>query len=240
MSLDQLLRDAAPAHEPMERRAAELRPTVLAQFTDPAVAEPRPRRRYRRIGRAAIAGTAVALVGVGGLAYAGGLVPSFIADELGQVSPSAVTDVHFVASFTVDPGGKNRRFEIWRGTNADGQSCTSVYEAKGRFGPEFGGNCGPNPTDAWYDRTSESYRGTINDTPPPSTYFVYGEPTLPGVVRVRVTGARFDHAVPVDPRTGGFALAVPELSSSVRGPFATVEFLAADGTILGTRTLAEK
>ena len=135
---------------------------------------------------------------------------------------------------------RNRHFKIWRGTNADGQSCTSVYEAKGNFGPEFGGNCGPNPTDAWFDRTSESYRGDINDTPPPSTYFVYGEPTLPGVVSVRVVGQGFDHTVPLDPKTGGFALAIPELPSSVSGPFATVQFLAADGTILGTRELAEK
>ncbi len=240
MSLDQLLRDAAPDNEPMRRRAAELRPTVLARFTDEPPAEPRRKRGYQQISRAAIAATAAALIGVGGLAYAGGLVPSFITDELGQVSPSTVTDVHFIASFTVDPGGRNRRFEIWRGTNADGQSCTSVYEAKGSFGPQFGGNCGPNPTDAWYDRTSESYRGSINDTPPPSTYFVYGEPTLPGVVSVRVTGHGFDHTVPVDSQTGGFALAIPELPSTVRGPFATVEFLAADGTTLGTRRLAEK
>ena len=69
---------------------------------------------------------------------------------------------------------------------------------------------------------------------------MFGEPTLPGVVSVRVTGQGFDHTDPVDLKTGGFALAIPELPSSVSGRFATVEFLAADGAILGTRELAEK
>lgn len=179
---------------------------------------------------------------MGGIAYAGGLVPSFISNELAWISPSRVSDVHQVASFTLDAGGKDRQFKIWRGINADGQNCTSVFEAKGNTGPEFGGNCGNYPTDAWFNTTSESYRGDINDTPPPSTYFVYGEPTLPGVVSVRVVGKGFERTVPIDQATGGFATAIPELTTvgNVRGGFATVEFLAADGSTLGTRQLAEK
>ena len=63
----------------------------------------------------------------------------------------------------------------------------------------------------------------------------HGEPTLPGVVSVRVIGQGFDHTDPVDPKTGGFALAIPNFPPQSAAPFATVEFLAADGTILGTR-----
>ena len=58
MSLDQLLCDAAPGHETVRRRAAELRPAVLAQFIDDPGPEPRPRRALRRISRATVAGTA--------------------------------------------------------------------------------------------------------------------------------------------------------------------------------------
>ncbi|MBS4752006.1 hypothetical protein KG112_04195 [Nocardioides sp. zg-ZUI104] len=115
-----------------------------------------------------------------------------------------------------------------------------MLEAEGRFGPELGGYCADAPTDAWFDRTSESYAGTIEDTSPASTYFVYGEPDLPGVRRVRVRGAGFAHEVALDPGTGGFAVALPELGDSVSGDFAQVDFLTANGTVLGTRTLSEK
>ena len=72
---------------------------------------------------------------------------------------------------------------------------------------------------------------------PEPTYYVYGEPDLPGVVSVRVFGDGFVHTVPLDETTGGYAVAVPQLEVEVIGPFATVEFLDADGVVVGTEEL---
>jgi len=201
--------------------------------------EPPVSSKARRPRRLVLVGSMVGgLFAVGGVAYAAGLVPGIITNELDWISSSEVSDVHEVASFTAEANGRTRSFEIWRGTNADGLSCTAVLEAKGNFGPEFGGYCGDYPTDAWFDRATESYK--IGDTPPPATYFVYGEPTLPGVSSVRVVGDGFTHRATVDRATGGFAVAVPELGPSVSGHFATVEFIDAAGTVVGTRELSEK
>ncbi len=230
----------------IERLRPDLRPldtewsatTLEAILSSHVPASPRRSSNGRRL--ALVGAATAAMLGVGGAAYAIGLVTAFIADELDWISSSEVSDVHEIASFSFDSLGETRSFEIWRGTNDDGMSCTAVLEAEGNFGPEFGGNCGDNPTDAWFDRTSESYQGTIDDTPPPSTYFVYGVPGVAGVTTVRVFGDGFDHRVDVDPATGGYAVAVPELGQGVRGHFATVEFLGADGSVLGTRELSEK
>lgn len=195
--------------------------------------------KARRPRRLVLIGSMVGgLFAAGGVAYAAGLVPSIIANELDWISSSEVSDVHEVASFTAVTDGKTRAFVIWRGTNQDGLSCTAVLEARGKFGPEFGGYCGDYPTDAWFDRATESYK--MGDAPPPATYFVYGEPELPGITSVRVTGDGFDHSVAVDQTTGGYALAIPELGPGVRGHFATVEFLDAAGAVVATRELSEK
>jgi hypothetical protein len=209
--------------------------TILSSH-DPS--HSRHHARGRRLSL--IAATTAGVLGVGGVAYATGLVPALIAEDLDWISSSDVSNVHEVASFSIESNGKTRTFEIWLGINADGQNCTSVLEAEGKFGPEFGGYCGHYPTDAWFGATSESYKGAIDDTPPRSTTYVYGEPTLSGVTTVRVVGDGFDHRVAVDETTGGYAVAVPELRRGASGRFATVEFIDADGTVLGTRALSEK
>lgn len=195
-----------------------------------------PSRSRRRL---VVAGATVGgVLAVGGVAYAGGLIPSLVSTELDWISPSSVSDVREIATFTAETDGKTRTFEIWRGTNTDGQSCTAVLEAQGDLGPNFGGYCGNDPTDAWFDRTTVSYR--MGERPPAATYFVYGEPTLPGVTEVRVFGDGFDHSVAVDPATGGYAVPIPELGRGVSGPFATVEFIDSAGSVVGTRVLSEK
>lgn len=202
---------------------------------------PSPRSSGRKGRRFALAGfTTAGILSIGGVAYATGLVPASITDFFGQTHKAEVTGVHEVASFTTTKSGTSHTFEIWRGTDADGLSCTAVLEAAAKGGPDFGGNCGDYPTDAWFNTTSESWEGTINDPAPPLTYYVYGEPTLPGVTRVRVSGDGFEHSVAVDSVTGGYALAIPELDRGVRGHFATVEFLDANGSVLGTRELSDK
>jgi hypothetical protein len=241
MHIDQILRETAPASVSVDERIQALRSDVIAQFTEGG-ASSLPRRRTRHVNRAVLGTATATLIGVGGVAYATGLVPSFISDQLDRTSPSEVSNIHQVGSFKLQVGSTDRQFEIWRGTNTKGQSCTSVYQSTIPDGNEFGGNCGDYPTDAWFDTTSQSYSGTIDATPPPSTYFAYGEPKIAGVTRVRVTGAQFEHTVPLDPATGGFAVALPEVTTegSVSGPFANVEFLSQDGTVLGSRELVEK
>lgn len=244
MHIDQILRETAPARDFVDDHVHALRGGVISQFTDEGTSAI-PRRRHRHVSRAAIGTATAALIGVGGVAYATGLVPSYISDEFAWTSPhSTISDVHRVSTFTMRVGSTDRQFEIWRGTDSDGRSCTSVYQAVGDSGPNFSGNCGDYPTDAWFDTAGVGYRGSIDDTPPPSSYFIYGEPKISGVTSVRVvgvSGSHFDHTVRVDKETGGYALGIPELTTSrPRGPFAKVEFLAQDGTVLGSRELAEK
>lgn len=231
-TIDQL----RPEVRPLESEWSAATLTSILSTESPSMISARTMGRRLSLVGAATAGA----LGLSGVAYAAGLVPAAITDHFDWISPSAVSDVHEVASFSIESGGKTRALEIWRGTNASGQSCTAVLEAKGKFGPQFGGNCGDYPTDAWFDTTSEGYKGTIDDPPPPITYFVYGEPTLAGVTSVRVVGHGFAHSAAVDPTTGGYAVAIPELARGVRGQFATVEFIDATGSVVGTRELSEK
>lgn len=214
--------------------SADTLATILAD-QDPSRARPRGRGRRRTL----VGVSAVGLLGIGGVAFATGVVPPLVTSFFDQTAGPGMRDVHEVASFTTDAGGGPRTFEIWRGTDPEGLSCTAVLEAS-MAGPDFGGNCGDYPTDAWFNTSSEGWTGTIDDPPPPLTYYVYGEPTSPDVTRVRVLGAGFEHEVGVEVRTGGYAVAIPELSRGVRGRFATVEFLDADGGVVGTRELSEK
>lgn len=206
-------------------------------------ASPPPMRNQRGAGARRLglaAGVGVAVFGVGGAAFAAGLVPASVTDFFSNTSPTKVSDVHALASFTTSDDSGIRTFDLWRGTNGRGQDCTAVVEAGASGGPDFGGNCGDYPTDAWFNTTNESYAGTIDDPMPPSTYYVYGEPELAGVAQVRVVGRGFDHLVPVDEATGGYAVAVPEIQTVPSGRFAVVEFLDTDGRIIGTQTLSEK
>lgn len=208
--------------------------TIFASY-DPA---PKPRdAKGRRL--VVVGATAAGILGLGGVAYATGVVPTMITDHFAQTSSAAVTDVHELASFTTAKGGTDRSFEIWRGTDVNGRSCTAVVEADAKGGPDFSGNCGAYPTDAWFNTASQSYKGSIDDAPPPSIYYVYGEPTLPGVTEVRVTGDGFEHVTAVN-ATGGYAVAIPELDRGISGPFATVEFLDASDAVIGTKELSEK
>ncbi len=203
--------------------------------------DPSPERRAGKGRRfALISATAAAVLGVGGVAYAAGVVPAIITEHFAQTSSTSVTDVHELASFTTDKNGTIRTFEIWRGTNTDGLSCIAVLEASAKGGPDFGGNCGDYPTDAWFNTASESYTGTIDDAPPPAIYYVYGEPALPGVKSVRVVGDGFEHTAPLNDKTGGYAVAIPELDRGISGRFATVEFLDSNDSVIGTKELSEK
>ena len=57
---------------------------------------------------------------------------------------------------------------------------------------------------------------------------------------MRVIGDEFEHTAPVDAKTGGYAVAIPELDRGISGHFAMVEFLDADDSVVGTEELSEK
>jgi len=229
----------------VERLRPEVRPLNAAWSADTLASilsshDPTPAARRIKRRHFAVVGAATAgVLSLGGVAYATELVP-LIARHFDRTWSESVSNVHEVASFTTAKNGTTRTFEIWRGTDANGLNCTAVLEATSKGGPDFSGNCGDYPTDAWFNSTSESWKGTINDTPPPTTYYVYGEPTLTGVTTVRVVGDDFEHSVAVDATTGGYAVAIPELDRGISGHFATVEFLDANGAVLGTSELNDK
>ena len=79
----------------------------------------------------------------------------------------------------------------------------------------------------------------------PATLYVYGEPANAAVTRVRVHGSGFTHTTKVDARTGGYAVAVPEVTSATHTEragqvVATLDFLAADGQELDTLTVRDR
>lgn len=226
-----------PEAQPMDAEwsAATLEGIFAAQPSSALTSRGGSGRGFALVGAA----TAAAL-GLGGVAYAAGIVPASVTEFFTDTSAAAVSDVHEVATFKTSDNRVVRTFVIWRGTDANGLSCTAVLEAGSKGGPDFGGNCGDHPTDAWFNTTNESYAGTIRVAPPPSTYYVYGEPTVEGVTEVRIVGAGFEHTVPIDASTGGYAVAIPEVTRGVSGEFAIVEFLDASGAVVGTRTLSEK
>lgn len=230
-----LIDDLRPELHPIDAEWSAA--TLQHIFADevPVAGRRRARRRLMLVGAGA-----AAMLGCGGVAYATGLIPDAVTRNFAWISSSGVEDVHEVATFSIAGPDGPRAFTIWRGTSTDGLSCTSVLETGATGSPDFSGNCGDYPTDAWFDTRSDGYGGTIDDPPPPLTYFVYGEPADPHVTSVRVVGDGFDDHTTIDPSTGGYAIAIPELHRGVSGPFATVQFLDAAGEVVGQRVLSEK
>lgn len=204
----------------------------------PATSRPRMNK-----GIKAAALTAAALVGTGGAAYAAGLIPEFITREFDWISPSQVHDEHLVGSFELPTGEGVRTFEVWRAVNDSGATCTVVLEEKAKFGPTFGGACAQDPAQAWFGWTTESAKSS--EPMPPAALYVYGEPDSAAVRQVRVHGTGFTHTVDIDPETGGFALAVPEITSDTWTEragqvVATVDFLDENGLRIGSQTLHDR
>ncbi len=203
---------------------------------------PRHPARPRR-GLKALAATTVTIIGTSGVAYASGLVPAFVSEEFDWISNAKIHNERLVGSFTVPAGEGVRTFKVWRAENDAGETCTLVLEAKARFAPTFDGACAQDPAQAWFGWTAESARSS--EPMPPATLYVYGEPANAAVTRVRVHGSGFTHTTKVDARTGGYAVAVPEVTSATHTEragqvVATLDFLAADGQELDTLTVRDR
>lgn len=205
---------------------------------DPGSRSPRSRR-----GLKAIALTAATLVGTGTAAYAAGLVPAFITEEFDWVSPSRVHNERLVGSFEVPAGESVRTFKVWRAVNDSGETCTVVLERETRFGPIFDGGCTQAPTQAWFGWTSEYAKSS--EPMPPATLFIYGEPENSAVQQVRVHGTGYSHTTEINPVKGGYAVAVPEITSDAWTEragqvVATVDFLDGSGRKIGVQTLRDR
>lgn len=236
MNTSNTIRRIRPDVEPLD--AAWSAHTLQRITQTPATGRPRSRR-----GLKAIALTAATLVGTGSAAYAAGLVPAFITQEFDWISSSQVHDERRVASFEVPTGEGVRTFEVWRAVNDNGETCTVILEEQARFGPTFGGACAQDPAEAWFGWTTES--GKASEPMPPATLYVYGEPDNAAVQQVRVHGTGFTHTTDIDPDTGGYAVAVPEITSDAWTEragqvVATVDFLDENGLQVDSQTLRDR
>lgn len=234
MNLNQTLEQIRPTVEPVDA-------TWSARTLHDITRAPAPRPRHRRLRIAAV--STVALLGTGGVAYAAGVVPAFVTQQLDWISPSDVRHERRVASFSVPTEEADRTFEIWRGENRAGQTCTVVHEADGRFGPTFDGACAEDPARAWFGWTAESSK--VNEPMPAATLYVYGEPGDSHVRQVRVEAAGFTRTAEVDRTSGGYAVAIPEVTSDswterAGQVVATVDFLDAKGLTLSSHIVRDR
>lgn len=233
MNLNETVEQIRPRVEPLDTTWSA---RTLQDITNTPVSQPRNRRLKT------FAVTAAALLGTSGVAYAAG-VPAFVTEQFDWISTSDIQDERRVGSFQVPTDETARTFEIWRAENSSGQTCTVVLEADGRFGPNFGGACAVDPAQAWFGWTSESAK--IDEPMPGATLFVYGEPVNSQVRQVRVQAAGFIHTAAVDQSTGGYAVAIPEVTSDLWTEragqvVATVDFLDEVGLTLSSHTLRDR
>jgi hypothetical protein len=234
MNTSRTLQQIRPDVEPFD-------PAWSAETLSRITQGPTTRRSHRRLRIAAL--TTAVVMGTAGAAYATGVVPALISHEFGNLSTSKIHDEHRVASFTLGSGDTLRTFRVWRGTNGRGDSCAVVVEAHGRSGsPLFGGGCHPDAVEAWFGYTTEA--SAISEPTRPLVMYVYGEPASSAVRQVRVHGEGFNHITEVDPRTGGYAVAIPEGSTASHVEragqvVAFVDFLDGDGHQVATHTLRD-
>ena len=123
-----------PEAQPMDAEwsAATLEGIFAAQPSSALTSRGGSGRGFALVGAA----TAAAL-GLGGVAYAAGIVPASVTEFFTDTSAAAGSDVHGVATFKTSDNRVVRTFVIWRGTEAKGLSCTPVLEACSKGGPDF-------------------------------------------------------------------------------------------------------
>lgn len=227
------LPDAVTRTRPeVEQLDPEWSATVLQAILD---AEPAPRRRrVRRV----IAATGAAVVLTGGVAYATGLVPDFVRAGFDAVSGSEITNERFVADFVAPDG---RRVGIWFARSEEGSLCEAIVEGldQQKQEPEDGSSysCG------YREQLTANFGWTTAGPGQESTLYLYGERPNQTVTSVHATGPGYDMTIPIDPKIGGWAQAVPKVPADPEVAFrtiATVQFLSADGEVVKTMVLTEE
>ena len=241
MNVDELLNEAAPHHDRLRARTDVLRADVLARATA------QPRQRVRRPLRVGLAAAVVATVGVGGVAYATGTVPSMVTsvvDDFGSQVGIASEDRPEMTQTADLPLPDGSRFAAWAG-KTDAMSCAAY-------------------TDRWDGQKVDTGGATCSDSVAPYDLLAWAKnlagttyyPVLFGdagedVAQVRITGVfsatgePVDLTVPVDPASSAYAVALPgtkahpwpDLDDAAAAPVdsgITLEFLGDDGQVLRT------
>lgn len=233
MDTNNTIQQIRPTIEPLDETWSE---HTLHRITH--APQPRPRRTLK-----AFALAAAAVVATSTAAYAAGLVPASVIEAFDWTSSSQVHHERRVASFDVPSGDEARGFEVWRAANDSGETCTVILEAQTRFGPNFDAACAQDPIKAWFGWTAESAK--VSESMPAATLYVYGEPNNATVQQVRVHGTGFTHTTDVDPVTGGYAVAIPEITRDAWTEragqvVATVDFLDEHGHRIDSHTLRDR
>ena len=244
MNIDELLRETAPDQHHLRARTDALRAGVLAGATA------RPRRTVRRPVRAGLAAAVAATVGVGGVAYATGTVPSLvtsIVDDFGKEAGVAAADRPEMTQIVDLELPDGSRFAAWAG-RSDAMWCTSYLDRWD--GAAVGsGATGCSDDSASYDlnRVQIAWAQNLAQT---AYYPVLFGDAGEGVSEVRVsgvfagTGKSVDLVVPVDPTTSAYAVTLPGTSrhpwayledgGPMRDSGVTLEFLDASGQVVRT------
>lgn len=237
MNVDELLREAAPDQNHLRAHTDALRTDVLIRATV-------TRRRSRRPLRVAVAGAAVAAIGLGGVAYAAGTVPAWMQhakDRFGAdqgIAPSDRPDLTQVVDLELPDGS---HFAAWRGST-DAMWCTAYTDRWDGVGSGDSGATTCGDESSGYDLNGVRLWWAHGESD--ATYY----PVLWGdvdedVAAVRITGRftgtgkQVDTTVPVDPGTRSFAATLPGTTDQpwereLRQSGITLEFLDADGAVL--------
>lgn len=202
---------------------------LRSHVAERAAAHPAARRSKSRRLATASAFTVGAL-GLGGVAYAAGLVPQFVTDAfdtLDQTSPEAfdVTGIKPIADFALPDG---TAVTVWRGKNAQGGSCEAVREdRKGEADDNFQASCFDGDSRGYYERLTFSQiqkQEAPGEAQHPMYFIAYGEAPSPDATQVRITGGGTDVTVPVDATTAGFGSYLTDLAPPADGELVELTF----------------
>jgi hypothetical protein len=245
MNIDQLLDEAAPDQDRLHGHTAAMRGDVLRRATA------RPRSRVRRPLRAGLAAAVLATVGVGGVAYATGTVPTVVTSavrDFGQsvgIAPQDRPEMDQIVDLRLPDGS---RFAAWRGVS-DAMWCTAYADRWDGTAPGAGAAaCSDDTASFDLNRHQLAWAQDLAGT----AYYpvLFGDPG-DGVAQVRVhglfegTGQRVDLTVPVDPGTSAYAVVLPgtnpapwdylgEDGAVVRESGLTLDLLDATGHVIRT------
>lgn len=245
MNIDELLHEAAPHHDRMQARTDGLRASVLTRATA------RPRRQVRRRLRTGLAAAVVATVGVGGVAYATGTVPSLVTsvvDDFGKQAGVAASDRPEMTQIVDLELPDGSRFAAWAG-RSDAMWCTSYLDRWDGTAVGSGGTACSDDS-ASYDLNREQIAWAQNLAGTAYYPVLFGD-AGDGVDQVRVSGVfagtkkTVDLTVPVDAATSAYAVTLPgtnqhpwayldDETAGLRDSGVTLEFLDAAGQVIRT------
>lgn len=255
MSLDQLLREAAPATQVAADHAQSLRARVIAGFVDTAGQTAVSARPVRNVNRILVGGVTTAVLGLGGIAYATGTFPFPLTQQTagpfaGEDMPEMVQIVDVVL-----PDGT--RFAAWRGTSASMQCTGTVdgWDGEQQAQDSWGAvSCiETEPASIKANRVQITWSGgsaRTSDGDVATWYPVLFGDTDSGASQVRVsgtfasTGGWIDQTVSISGSTGAFGLVLPGDSTNpwdqsrvggLRPSGLTLSFLNEDGEVLSSR-----